>query len=206
MADFVARKRQFALPEWQDDQKRHRTLCRLINIIVTRARHGFYSAVEKLAYDEEVPQVFKDKRKLGNNHYTFAVRMCMAKVLKWRMNYKYGQPIEFVFDQMSKGKGEVNAVFDSLLEEGDEAALVHGVYKNGWSFESKEAVWPLQAADILAWESLHHMRKVRLAKQPEELRASYAELMKIPTGKGIHDRETLRRWVEHIRTRTGGRW
>jgi hypothetical protein len=115
MADFVARKNRFALPEWQDDHKRHRTLRRLINIIVTRARHGFYSAVEKPAYDEEVPQEFKDKRKLGNNHYTFAVRMCMAKVLKWRMRYNYQEPIEFVFDQMSKGKGDINAVFDYLV-------------------------------------------------------------------------------------------
>ena len=138
MADFVARKEQFASPEWQDDEKRHRTLCRPINIIVTRARYGFYSVLEKKAYDEEVPQDLKNKRHLGDNHYTFAIWMCLGKVLKWRRKYSHQEPIEFVFDQMSKGKGEINNVFNRFLEEDREAALMeNGIYPGGWAFKSK---------------------------------------------------------------------
>src|SRR5262249_14872095 len=99
MADFVARKEQFALPEWQDDEKRDRTIKRLITIINTRRRMGFFGVVEKSAYDTEVPQNLRDRFKLGKNHYTFVVRMCLAKVLRWRMKYGYQEPIQFVFDQ-----------------------------------------------------------------------------------------------------------
>ncbi|MGB9468388.1 MAG: hypothetical protein WBQ59_03485, partial [Candidatus Acidiferrum sp.] len=89
MADFVAHKMQFVLPEWKDEDKRSRTIKRLISVINIRRQQGFFSAVEKSGYDAEVPQFLRQERKLGNNHYTFAVRMCMAKVLKWRMKYKY---------------------------------------------------------------------------------------------------------------------
>ena len=82
MADFVARRKQFAQPKWLDQEKRERTLKRLINIITTRRKMSFYSVVEKAGYDAEVPRTMRKRYKLGNNHYSFAVRMCMAKVLK----------------------------------------------------------------------------------------------------------------------------
>jgi hypothetical protein len=208
MADFVAKKEQFARPEWLDNEKRKRIICRLINIIGTRAKHGFFSAIEKEGYDREVPQEFRDKRKLGNNHYTFAVRMAMAKMLKWRMTYGYTtQPIEFVFDQLSKGKGEINQVFEAALKEGAEKALLHGVSRDaGWSFQSKAKILPLQAADILAWESLHYMQKVFLPEEKEKPRKSYLALLEKPLGRSYHDGESLRRWVAAVKERTGGRW
>jgi Protein of unknown function (DUF3800) len=206
MADFVAHQKQFALPEWQDEQKRNRTLKRLINIALTRRQMGFCAAVEKLAYDDEVPQALREKRKLGNNHYTFAVRMCMAKVLKWRMKYNHKGPIRFVFDRMSTGTGEINAVFEQALEEGDEKALAHGISKStGWSFEDKAVTLPLQAADILAWETLRHMNKVYLPDVKEPMRKSYQSLTEI-SDPGFHNRATLRAFVEHIKNRTGGAW
>ncbi len=207
MADFVAHKEQFAFPEWQDEHKRARTIKRLISIMTTRRKQGFFSVVEKSAYDEEVPQALKEKRKLGNNHYTFAVRMCMAKVLKWRMKYGYKEAVEFVFDQMSKGKGEINAVFEEALKEGDEKALVHGISRDaGWSFQSKAKVLPLQGADILAWEALHYMQKYFLPDVKEEPRKSYGALIEKAMDRGYHDRETLRKWVAHVKEKTGGLW
>lgn len=104
MADFVAKKKQFALPEWQDPQKRDRTLRRLVNIINTRKQHGFAAAVEKVGIEEEMPRHFADGYEVGKNHYTFAVRMCLAKVRKWRKKYGHTEPIQYVFDEMSKGK------------------------------------------------------------------------------------------------------
>ena len=195
MADFVARQKQFALPEWQDDRKRDRTLRRLINIIATRSNLGFMTVVEKSAYDDEVPDALREKRKLGRNHYTFAVRMSMAKILKWRMKYRHKEPIKFVFDQMSKGKGEINAVFEEALREGDEKALLHGISRDaGWSFESKDKTLPLQAADILAWETLHYMQKTYLPSGKDPMRKSYRALVGI-SEPGYHSRDTLRRFV-----------
>jgi hypothetical protein len=206
MADFVARKKQFAAPEWQDDDKRKRTLKRLINIINTRRRMGFFAAVEKSGYDAQVPQAMRDRYRLGNNHYSFAVRMCMAKVLKWRMKYGYKEPIEFVFDQMSKGAGEINAIFEKALKEGDEAALIHGISRDaGWSFQSKTKVVPLQGADILAWEALYHMQKAFLARGKTE-RKSFQALIETAMDPGYHDCDTLRKWVAHVRARTNATW
>jgi Protein of unknown function (DUF3800) len=204
MADFVAKKGQFSLPEWQDDAKRDRTLKRLIAIINLRRRVGFFGVVEKAAYDEEVPKEYRQRFKLGENHYTFAVRMCMAKVLKWRLKYGYTEPVQFVFDRLSKGKGEITAMFDEALREGDERALLHGISKQaGWSFSSKEQVWPLQAADIFAWETLHYMQKSYLPQIKETPRKSYAALVSSNTAHGLHDRESLRRWIAHLRQRIG---
>jgi hypothetical protein len=202
MADFVAHQKQFALPEWQDDQKRARTLKRLINIINTRKRMGFFGAVEKAAYETEVPQDLRDRFKLGKNHYTFAVRMCMAKVLKWRMKFGHNEPVQFVFDQLSKGRGEIAAVFEEALKEGSEKALAHGITREtGWSFRNKAEVLPLQAADIFAWEALRHMQKVHLPEIKENPRKSYAALVDRASDEGFHNKESLRKWIGYLRDR-----
>src|SRR5574340_1459803 len=98
MAPFVAHKQRFALPEWQEEAKRERTLRRLIGTINRRARIGFFGVVEKQAYEEEMPSDLKEEMKFGKNHYSFAVRMCLAKVFKWRWHYKIQEPVQFVFD------------------------------------------------------------------------------------------------------------
>jgi hypothetical protein len=207
MADFVAKQKQFSLPEWQDEGKRNRTLKRLITIISTRRRMGFSAAVDKRGYDAEVPVAMRQKHKLGNNHYSFAVRMCMAKVLKWRLKYKYTEPVEFGFDQMSKGRGEINAIFEEALREGDDAALIHGISTDaGWSFHSKKEKIPLQGADILAWEALYHMRKVFLDRRQDARRRSFEALLNGPMDPGYHDTDSLRAWVEHVRRRTRATW
>jgi hypothetical protein len=207
MAAFVAKQKQFALPEWQDEEKRDRTLKRLITIIKTRRRMGFFAVVEKSGYDAEVPPGMRERYKLGNSHYSFAVRMVMAQVLKWRRKYGYREPIQFVFDQMSKGKGEINAIFEKALNEGDEQALVHGISREaGWSFQSKSEVVPLQAADVLAWESLHDMRSVFLAGRGEARRKSFQALLEGPIYRGFHDAQTLRDWVRHVKERTNASW
>jgi hypothetical protein len=207
MADFVAKQAQFAAPEWLDETKRDRTLKRLINIINTRRQVGFYAVVEKAGYDAEVPQPMRGAHDLGNNHYSFAVRMCMAKVLKWRMRYGYKDPVKFVFDRMSKGAGEINAIFEQALKEGDEKALAHGISREvGWSFENKSKFIPLQAADILAWEALYHMRRVFLAHSQTARRKSFQALSERLTEGGYHDSDSMRKWVAHVRARTNATW
>jgi hypothetical protein len=203
MADFVAHQKRFGRVEWQDSDKRDRTVKRLINIIVTRKQYGFFTVVEKDAYDAEVPQDIRDKYKLGKNHYTFAVRMCMANVSKWRLKYGHKEPIQFVFDRLTKGKGEIDAIFEAALKEGDEQALTHGISRDiGWSFQDKAKILPLQAADMLAWESLHYMQKVSLAETPETPRKSFAALTERTTDRGFHNRESLRQLIAWVK---GGR-
>jgi len=126
----------------------------------------------------------------------------MGKILKWRMRHNYRGPIQYVFDRMSKGTGEIGAAFEMALEEGDDRAMFeHGIFKDGWSFQDKAVVLPLQGADILAWESLRHMRKVVLAEPPSKPRKSYRELARVCMDKGIHDQESLGNLVTHLMTK-----
>jgi len=85
MADFVGRQQQFSSVEWSSRIKRDRTLGALINIIRTRARIGFATAVVKSAYDDVIVNGGL-KERFGENHYAFAVRMCTAMVDRWRRN------------------------------------------------------------------------------------------------------------------------
>jgi hypothetical protein len=54
MSDFVAKKEQFAAPEWNDQAKRDRTVRALVNLIKTRAQFGFAAVVDKAAYDNVI--------------------------------------------------------------------------------------------------------------------------------------------------------
>jgi len=203
MADFVSKHKQFSSAEWQDQEKRDRTLKRLINLINTRKRITVGAAVNKADYDAEVPEDLRERFKLGKNHYTFAVRACMGRILKWRSKYGYKDGIQFVFDQMSKGTGEINAVFEQALREPKEIALEHGIYEGCWSFQSKRTQLPLQAADILAWENFHYMQKVILAESKEQPRRSYVALAERAFEElGFYERESLRKLVAHVRQRT----
>jgi hypothetical protein len=195
MADFVAKKEQFASLEWNDQTKRDRTLPALINIIKTRARIGFSVVIVKSAYDDVIVGG-KLREKCGDNHYAFAVRICTAMVDRWRKRHHYEAPVEYVFDRLSKGKGDINALFDKLLLGGDIALKQYGVYKGCWSFQDKAQVLPLQAADIWAWENYRYMRDCVMPAVKSIPRKSYLELRNSPAQVKYHVKESLEELVK----------
>lgn len=191
MADFVGKRQQFSAPEWSDQLKRDRTVRALINVIKTRARIGFSGAVVKAAYDEVIVGS-KLREKYGDNHYAFVVRLCTTLVDRWRQQYKYDAPVQYVFDRMSKGKGDINALFEKLLMGEKDAARRYGVYEGCWSFEDKAEVVQLQAADIWAWENYRYMRDHVLAPGPKNMpRLSYLALRDSPAQVRYHVRQSL---------------
>jgi hypothetical protein len=173
MADFVARKQQFASPEWQDQAKRNRTLEKLVNVITTRVEFGIAAAVVKSAYDAIVPEDMRPR--LGKNHYTFAIKMCVAFLEKWREECGYTAPMQYVFDRLSKGRGDINEAFEVVATGGADAIRRYGVYEHGWSFQSKSVVTQLQAADIWAYENYRYAvdRFFPPIEQRKDLRESY---------------------------------
>jgi hypothetical protein len=200
MADFVAKRKQFALPEWQDDHKRKRTISKLINVITTRATLGIAAAVVKSAYDEVVPSDIRPR--LGKNHYTFAIRMCVAFVEKWRAKHNYTEPMQYVFDRLSEGKGDINEAFGIAASGAEDAIRRYGIYEDGWSFQSKATVIQLQASDIWAYENYryavdrffpHHDHK-------KQLRESYRVLRtRVPSEVRYMKKESLIDLVQKIR-------
>lgn len=79
--------------------------------------------------------------------------------------YAPQENIAYVFDQMSKGKGEIIRIFKEF-ETSPSNFL--GVVPAGYTFENKEAVIPLQAADMLAWHVHRHMIDCIIPNAPEK--------------------------------------
>jgi hypothetical protein len=194
MADFVGRQQQFSTPEWNEQSKRDRTMKALVNIIKTRTRIGFSGVVVKSAYDEVIIGG-ELREKYGDNHYAFVVRLCTTLVDRWRQKYGYIAPVQYVFDRLSKGKGEINALFEKLLLGETDAARRYGVSKDCWSFQDKSQVIQLQAADIWAWENYRYMRDCVLPVIKRSPRLSYLELRNSPVQVRYHHRESLKELV-----------
>jgi hypothetical protein len=182
MADFVARKPPF--DAWEE-AKRDYVLKSLVSAIGLHALDGMVTAVIKSDYDRFVTGKLREK--LGEYHYTFAVQSCLDFVEKWRgLNSK--EPIQFIFDQMGKGRGEINDLFGSLIEH--KIAERFGVEPCGWSFQNRRFVVQLQAPDILAWEANKYMKENQFTDK--EARKSFESLMKqVQTETRFFDSTTL---------------
>jgi len=201
MADFVAKQQQFSAPEWADQNKRDRTVRALVNLIKTRAQFGFAAVVDKAAYDDVIVSGHHQKR-FGDNHYAYCIRICTAMVQRWRDKNHYGQPIQWIFDRLSKGKGDIDAMFNILTTGGDDAMKRYGVYKNCWSFQDKAQVTQLQAADIWAWENYKYAVDNFFPRHNDKPfkppRRSYLELNKSPCMVKYHVRESLNELVKQV--------
>jgi hypothetical protein len=146
MADILGGKNEFR--GW-GEARRDRLIRRLITITRCRADIGVAVAVPKVAYDKVIQGKIRDR--FGKFHYTFAVRSCLTQIKGWRERHGITAPIQYVFDQMSEGKGEITAALDYHIGTG--RAALSGLERGGYSFRSKRGSEPLQAADILAHET-----------------------------------------------------
>jgi hypothetical protein len=203
MADFVAKREQFSSPQWADQTKRDRTIRRLINIIQTRVQFAIACTVVKSAYDdvvaENIQHPFWTERK---NHYTFAVRHCIGNIEQWRTAYHHREPIQYVFDRLSKGKGEINQQMELGATGGELALQAYGIQQGGWSFQDKAVVIQLQAADIWAWENYKYCLDSFLPEPSKQKprRKSYQALLKVPHTVRLHNKESLARVVQRMRS------
>jgi hypothetical protein len=202
MADFVAKKKQFALPEWQDEDKRNRTIRALVSTIKIRAKIGFCAAIQKSAFEEVMTDDIRGR--FGNNHYAFAIRLCTALVDQWRRKHGYTERVQYVFDRVSEGKGDIDAMFNIYASGGTDALHRYGIFEDCWSFQNKADVVQLQAADIWAYESFRYMRDCLI---PEKLhgiktkpRGSYTALRGSPIVVRYHLKHSLEELVRRTRS------
>lgn len=163
MAEFTAPPGQRHEPfcDWGDSKKKH-VYGRLAKVINENKRIGIAIAIPKDIYSSRVPE--RLQRHFGRQHYSFAVRLCMTQIWKWRKDCLISLPTRYVFDwemQKSGKRQEIEKIFDILSQPTNEAlAEWYGFEPNGFSFEHKENFKPLQSADILAWQMRSHMRKI----------------------------------------------
>lgn len=201
MADFVAKQEQFSSPKWANQAKRDRTIKRLINIIQTRVQFAIACAIVKSAYDdvvsENIQHPFWVDRK---SHYTFTVRHCIAHIQKWRSSFHRLEPIQYVFDRLSKGKDEIDRQMELGATGGELALQAYGIQQGGWSFQDKAAVTPLQAADIWAWENYKYFVDSFLPESNKQKprRKSYQALLKVPHTVRLHNKESLANLIRRM--------
>jgi len=128
-------------------RQEEKVIRRLATIIGDRAGKGFAVAVIKKDYDELMPPELR--KKIGEFHYTWAVRAVIGFMEKWRLENGVVEPTEYIFDRMVKGKerNEIDRVFEEAGRV-DDSFHRYGIYKGCHSFRDKSQVLPLQAADI----------------------------------------------------------
>ena len=146
MADILGGKGEFRT--WAE-AKRDRLIRRLITSIRCRTQIGISVSVPRLAYDREIHGRIRGR--FGKFHYTFAVRSCLTQIKGWRERHGITEPMPYVFDRMSQGKGELIEALEYHISTG--RAALSGLLKEGYSFHDKTKLPPLQAADILAHET-----------------------------------------------------
>lgn len=162
MSDFMAPPAQGKKPwcDWDKPKKTH-VYNRLATVINSNKRIGIAVAVPKAHWDA-VPE--RVHRHYGREHYTFAVRMCVNRIVNWRKRSMIGLPMRYTLDwemQETPKREEISRIFDLIgRPQNYRVADLLGLEPNGYGFEHKEEFKPLQAADILAWQMRAHMRKI----------------------------------------------
>lgn len=158
MAEFIAPRDQGHEPwcHW-DNVKKDRVYRRLAGIINDNKRIGIGVAVPKSVYDT-VPQRIRDH--YGNEHYTFAVRMCLMQISVWREKTFNSFPMQYIFDWETPGTPkhiEISAMMSNVHEH---LRPLFGLDTGGFGFQRRQYFKPLQAADVLAWQMNSYMPKI----------------------------------------------
>jgi len=93
----------------------------------------------------------------------------------------------FVYEDGDKGKGDFIWMIDQVVARNKR--MFHGIKPQ---FEGKELA-PLQAADFVLWER-RHAEKKRIKKEPQVLRESFKERLRIKRTWGFMDYDALMRF------------
>jgi hypothetical protein len=197
MADFAAGHEQF---QGWDDRKKKRVLEKLCNIILTRTQIGHAVSVTKRDYDKVIVGSFR--LWAGRFHYTYCVRQCAGATAVWRKRHQPNTSLRYVFDRMAKkaGKGEIMEVMDAATENSAKESKRTGLQiLQGYSFEDKSQILPLQAADIYAWTAFQMMQKLisgRHASDIAEYAYSLLSTHRSPLKWHFYVEENLRQWAK----------
>ena len=143
-----------AAPYHVSREERDRLQRRFIGIINDTPLWGYAVAIELDAYQEIVGRT--DYKKPYYIAFQYAVER-MALVLE-ENHFRRGECIAFVFDQQQEHEGKAKSLYESL--QSSDLKYVHRL--GSLTFDSRFARLQLQAADVLAYESMRHFREGRL--------------------------------------------
>jgi hypothetical protein len=181
MKDFAHHRGDFK--GWKgEEQRRRRFLARLINIISTRVRQSFGSAV---IMDDYRTVDAKYQLSEHSRPYSIAGCSCLTGVRNWALKWlKSADQIFLVFE-------------DGDLDKGDLIRTAKTYFGATPGFLSKSRSVAFQAADLLAYEQFLANVKIHKSRRIifDELRYPLRELSKIPGSDdwGVHDESDMTR-------------
>jgi hypothetical protein len=158
MADFLAPKDQGKKPwcDWDGAKMKH-VYERLAKVINVNKQIGIAVAIPKAVYNNLPERIRKYH---GSEHYTFAVRMCLMRILDWRIKSQISLPMQYVFDWEEPWTAKYKEITGLMGGVHEKLKPFFGLDGGGFSFQHKEVYKPLQAADILAWQMNNYMPKI----------------------------------------------
>ncbi|MDR9781844.1 DUF3800 domain-containing protein [Rhizobium redzepovicii] len=127
------------------------------------------------------------KGRYEHDAYTFCIVMCLLAIDDWARRTGYSGKFHYYFESGHAAQSEANDVMKTVV------GTEHGASYSGHSFLDKAEAIPLQAADMLAWQWAHYLRR-RGEKGVLARRKDFDALMRPNDQLAEVTSEGLKRW------------
>jgi len=166
MVDFEARQKQF--DGWEND-KRIALQTKLIRLIREHTQITISAATIKADY----PAV---KEHYGVSDYIYTLYQALGGVASWAKRDDFPGPVDYVFSQRAASSGELDTLRRRIEED---RVLKRQLRLGSWTVADMREINPLQAADIIAFETYKEMCNYIVPNREERpRRKSMEELIK----------------------------
>lgn len=131
-----------------------------VNVIGGWARTAIAGLVVIDDYEEAIPNWAKKTAAFGDK-YNFCFQMCLNLVFRWIEQrdppMQEGDRIAFIFDQRERGQEITSTSYSQIKKFRDPQDRMGSL-----TFDSRKRVFPLQAADLVAYEAYKHLDNLAL--------------------------------------------
>lgn len=176
-------------------QKKKTFLSSVVAKILLRARFGFSYSVNLHHFAEIIGGRYEDR--LGNP-FVFCLGGLLREIAYWCDTRQISEDIAYFIEQGD----DQNQYVASLMATAQEQENLQRFRVRSWTFGSKVAHTPLQAADFLAFESYKHWRNTEVAGEKRPQRVTLNKLLGHPHRGVWISREGMEQMVS-ILTETG---
>jgi hypothetical protein len=165
------------------------------NIILRTGLWGYSCAVFRKDWDELVHGV--NRKALGDPE-EFCLLRCFIQSLEWARQVTADPDIAYVFDDRPHRRERIKKVFDVF----DRVSMLAPPKLASLTFARAARLLPLQAADLIAWESYQNAMDIREAGKP--LVPKRRQFERIGRGKRFHMQFSGRERIAEFVTRYDG--
>ncbi|MFZ0801210.1 MAG: DUF3800 domain-containing protein [Terriglobales bacterium] len=189
--------------DWDEDKK-SRVLWRVRTIAKKYGAKAFSLAINKLDYEEIVPQEFRELG--GRFHYTWAIRNLLSLLDGWAVSRGVETSYEYFYHWMHpKAQKQSRQEIVTVMEQAEEGAKQRGLNRTyvNYSFRHDEDIPALQCVDAVGWACYQFSLKIFANVPLSEIAAeSFQDLYRFQSHEDEWlialsiERDKLRNWVE----------